>query len=246
MTDPGPFDNQVIGQSGNWVWIAMKGPQSAPFAYMAYFRHWNRIIAVNTNTDALRVFSIPPNTSQVSTVNTPPAFAQHSQTVYVGTGPWLGILPADPSTGAAQVIRPEPKAVVLKNQLDMLTGLQNEIQTGANGLTTFWNGYVMKDNQKDNVWPWEMQPALYNHGAFPPSVHWAVRFPLKQGSSAYQTRAKLYAEIEMLLNNPLDTAPIVYDTSSKLKQHFHSIPPAPIPGYTIKGGYYVKNGATGG
>lgn len=241
-----PFDNQVIGQSGAWVWIAMKGPQNAPLPYIVGFRHWNRIVAVNTHTDALRVFLIPPITSQVSTANIAPAFAQHGQYVYIGTGPWFGVLPAAPVSGGVHVVRPEPKSTSQRDQEAMLTGLQSEVQAGANGLATFWNGYVMRGNQKDNVWAWEMDPALWNHGAFPSSANWAVRFPLTQGSVAYQTRAKLYGDIKMLLGNPLDSAPTVFDTSSKLKQHFQSVPPAPIPGYVIKGGYYVKNGATGG
>lgn len=247
MTDPAPFDNQVIGQSGHWVWLAMKGPLNAPLPHMMVgFRYWNRIVAVNTQTDVVRVFSIPRDTSQVSTANNAPAFAERGQYVYIGTGPWVGVLPFNPTSTTAQVVRPEPQAVALKDQQNMLAGLQREVQAGAQGVATFWNGYVMKGDQKDFVWAWQMQPTVWNHGTFPSSVNWATRFPLRIDTSAYQTRAHLYAEIKMLLNNSLDTASVALDTSAKLKQHYHSVPPAPVPGYTIQGGYYVKNSATGG
>ncbi|WDL98579.1 hypothetical protein [Alicyclobacillus sp. ALC3] len=247
MTDPAPFDNQVIGQSGHWVWLAMKGPLHAPLPYMMVgFRYWNRIVAVNTQTDVLRVFSIPRDTSRVSTANNAPAFAERGQYVYIGTGPWLGVLPANPTSTTVPVVRPEPKAVALKDQQDMLAGLQREVQAGAQGVAAFWNGYVMKGDQKDSAWAWQMQPTVWNHGSLPSSVNWATRFPLQIGTSAYQTRAKLYTEIKMLLNNSLNSASIALDTSAKLKQHYHAVPPAPVPGYTIQGGYYVKNSATGG
>ena len=247
MTDPAPFDNQVIGESGQWVWIAMKGPQNPPFPQMINgFRYWNRIVAINTQTDELHVYSIPPNTSSVSTESNAPAFAQVGQTVYIGTGSWVGVFPSQPSSNSMKIVRSEPQSIVSQDQQKMLSGLQNEVNVGANGLAKFWNGYIMDGNQQDNVTVWVMDPAYWNHGYLPEGIIWAGRFPLKQGISAYKARQQLFGEIEVLLKNPLDTAWIALDTRLKMKTHFHSNPPAQIPGYIIKGGYYEKAGTQAG
>lgn len=241
MTDPAKSDNQVIGESGPWVWIAMKGPQNAPFPQMMNgFRYWNRIVTINTQTQAFHVYSIPPNTSSASTEFYAPAFTQIGQTVYVGTGAWVGVFPAGPSGNSMSTVRPEPQSVVSQDQRDMLAGLENEVQVGADGLMNYWNGYVMKGNQKDSKIVWEMDPAFWNHGSLPEDIDWAVTFPLKQGSQAYETRQELFGKIEALLKNPLDTAWVALDTPEKMKSYFHSTPPGAIPGYVIQGEYYAR------
>lgn len=247
MTDPAKFDNQVIGQSGPWVWIAMKGPQSPPIPQMTNgFRYWNRIVAINAQSHVFHVYTIPPNTASTSTGSHTPAFTQIGQTVYIGTGSWVGAFSSDPASNSSPIVRPEPRSVVSQDQQKMLDDLENEVKVGAEGLANYWNGYVMKGDQQKGQLVWEMDPAFWNHGNLPENIEWAVRFPLKQGSQAYKIRQTLFNEVEVLLKNPLDTAWIVLDTPEKMQSHFQSTPPAPIPGYIIKGEYYVKADTSAG
>src|SRR5581483_6564342 len=97
MGDPGSFDNQILGQSGNWVWIAMKGPGEPPIPQLVWgYRQWNRILAVNTQTNVMKVFSIPNGTSRTNTWSNTPGFGVVGTTVYIGTGNWLGAFPVNP------------------------------------------------------------------------------------------------------------------------------------------------------
>lgn len=243
MTNPAKFDNQVIGRSGSWVWIAMKGPQTPPIPQMINgFRYWNRIVAINTQSHVFYVYSIPPNTSATSTESNAPAFTQIGQTVYIGTGPWIGAFPAQPTDNNQYIVRPEPQSVVSQDEQKMLSMLKKEVTIGADGLANYWNGYVMKGKQQDSKMVWEMDPAFWNHGYLPEGIDWAARFPLNPGSYADETRQQLFGEISVLLNNPLDEAWVALDTPQKIKEHFNASPPAAIPGYVVRGGYYREVG----
>ncbi len=262
---PGGWDNQVIGRSGSWVWLAMKGPKLPPVQNMGLvwrFRYWNRIVAIDTHSWKTVVYSIPRSTSDVDTWGNPPAFAVSHGAVYIGTGKWLGVFPVNPGdagVGAASnvtaatgnlssnaialpVVQPEPASVVQADGQKMLQTLSGLKTSAADSLAAFWNNYVMKgDQQADAASSWIMQPTLFNHGDFPESLIWAVNFPLIPGSSVDQQRTKLLSEIEQELKSPLPTSMIAFSTPQQARDHFHSEPPTSLPGYTIQNGYYVRS-----
>jgi hypothetical protein len=239
---PGSFDNRILGQTGNWVWIAMKGPEKPPIPQLVWhYRRWNRILAVNIQTRKMQVFGIPTSTSETDTWGTTPAFTSTPSRVYIGTGNWVGVLPANPSGSVKlPVVKPEPSQLVQQNQQKMLQTLQQLETTAATGLTSFWNNYVMKGNQKYAGVVWIEDPSVINHGNFPLKLYWALNFPLQPGTAAYQQRQKLTSEIEAMLKDPVPSASLVYPAPAKLKAAYHGTPPSPIPGYVIKNGYYVK------
>ncbi len=116
----GAVDNQIIGQSGDWLWIALKGPANRPVSLPVYylFRNWDRLLAVNLKTDAYRLFTIPPLTAQNAVTdvsNTPPAFATDGKQVYVGLSDWVGAFPADPSSIAAPATSGSPASGLPKS-----------------------------------------------------------------------------------------------------------------------------------
>lgn len=240
--DPGGLDNRILGQSGDWVWIAMKGRGEPPIPQLVWgYRQWNRILAVNTHTKVMKVFSIPAGTSRTNTWWNPPSFGVVGTTVWIGTGNWLGAFPADPShQSALSMLVPEPRRTVLSDQTAMVRALSNLESQAATGITNYWNNYVMKGNEKAMNESWIGDPAVYNHGDFPLDFYWALNFPLDPKSSAYRTRTKLVGEIQHMLKSPLTMAWIAYPDPASMQAHFHGTPPTDVPGYKIVGGYYVK------
>jgi hypothetical protein len=241
--DPGSFDNRILGESGPWLWLAMKGPGDPPLPELVWgYRVWDRIVAINTDTRQTFVYSIPPSTSSVDTWGVTPAFAEQNGVVYIGTGSWLGVFPAKPSaTFKTQVVQPEPASVEKQDEKDMLKALQQVVETGADSVALLWNEYIMRG--KTNIpWnSWILSPLWYVHGTLPHDIAWAVNFPLEENSEAFQQRAKLLADLETLLKNPLPYAYVAYTSAPDLRKHFHAQPPAPLPGYSVEQGYYVKN-----
>lgn len=240
--DPGNFDNRILGQTGDWVWIAMKGPGDPPMPGLVWgYRQWNRILAINTKSRETQVFSIPRRTSETDTWNNTPGFAVIGDTVYVATGNWVGTFPAAPTNQSSITIRvPEPQSVVAADQAKMLNTLSDLETEAATGIAGYWNNYVMKGNEKATNDSWIGDPAVYNHGDYPPDLYWALNFPLKSGTQAYNQRAALVREIEQLLKSPLTMAWVAYPDPSSMRAHFQSTPPTAIPGYHIVNGYYVK------
>lgn len=98
----------------------------------------------------------------------------------------------------------------------------------------------MKGNQKAMDHSWIGDPTVFNHGDYPPTLYWALNFPLKPGTQAYKQRAMLALEIEQLLKSPLTMAWIVHPGPKSMRTYFHSTPPTKIPGSHIVSGYYVK------
>ena len=99
---PGSQDSAVLGQTGSWAWVALKGPQY-PLLYphdgplVFAFRQWDRIVALNPSTGADRLYRIPPSyTLANSQPLAPPSLAWSGSYVYVAVGHWLGRLSLDP------------------------------------------------------------------------------------------------------------------------------------------------------
>lgn len=242
MGDPGTFDNQILGQTGDWVWIAMKGPGDPPIPQLVWgYRQWNRILAVNTQTKQMHVFSIPKGTSPVYTWDVTPGFGVVGSTVYVGTSNWLGAFPTNPTDESSlPILVPEPAEDVAADEAKMLQTLTDMESQAAAGITNFWNEYVMNGDQNVTNNTWIGNPAIYNHGDYPTELYWALNFPLEPGSQADKERMELVSEIQQLINSPLTMVWIAYPDPASMKSHFHSTPPTAVPGYKIVNGYYVK------
>ncbi|SFU96690.1 hypothetical protein [Alicyclobacillus macrosporangiidus] len=240
--DPGSYDNRILGQTGPWLWLAMKGPENPPIPELLWgYRVWDRIVAVNVQTQQVCVFPIPKSTSPVSTWDVTPAFAERNGIVYVGTGSWLGLLPANPTaTSKVDVIQAEPASIRQQDETAMLNALQERVTSAADGLALMWNHFVMQGNTKTILDSWIFDPVWLVHGTLPQDIIWALDFPLQEDSAAYQKRAKLVADLEALLHNPLPSAWVALSEPAKLRSYFHATPPTPLPGYTIRQGYYVK------
>ncbi len=250
-TNPGPLDNVVIGTTGQWVWVALKGPAAAPFSGLVWqFRHWNRILAVNLQTRQFFVYPIPPSSSLAS-VNPgwweAPGFASAGQRVYIAVGSWLGVFPSVPTSRAPVVLTGPPAALTAARGRQMMAALSALYWQASDGLASYWNCSVMQDPSLTACpaptsgslnGSWVLDPTVFNHGDYPAAFLWAASFPLVPGSAMANTRAQMVATILRLVQSPLTTAQILYPTAAAARAGFHDTPPTPLPGFTIKGSYY--------
>ncbi len=106
-SSPGALDNQIIGQTGNNLWVALKGPQYPPLypqqgPLLWGFRYWNRLVELNMNTGTAVVYTIPRTYSlyQSESLSTNslvvPSFLLEGQNVFVSVGSWMGEFPVTP------------------------------------------------------------------------------------------------------------------------------------------------------
>jgi hypothetical protein len=246
MDNPGELDNRVLGQTGHWVWLALKGPAHSPLHTFAWhYRYWNRIVAVNVVTQQAVVYPIPRETSPLYTWTQAPLFAKDGTSVLIGIGEWLGDLPANPAASlTVPVLQPEPAANVQKDTTSMLETLRALQKAAATGLADTWNVTVSQDTADgDNggAQSWVMNPAIMNHGDYPQSLLYAAEFPTTQGSAAADEQQTLLTSIMAMLHSPLTTAWVEFPSPSAERAHFHDTPPTELPGYVIKGGLYVPD-----
>ncbi len=250
---PGSLDNQILGQTGDWLWVALKGPQFPPdyprqIPYLSYFRYWDRLAAVNIATGKYRVYPIPRTTSLYESEHnlSGPGFAAGNHTVYVSVGSWIGVFPANPSSVArVSVLTPPPRATVDRRANAALADLRQRMWQEVNSLAVYWNSIAGR--RKPGVtygehWAsWNEDPVIFNHGLLPTDMIWGMEFPLPAGSAAARTRAALVQTIMQLLTSRLNGAawsPAILSIEQARKL-LGDKPPLQLPGYKIQGGVYL-------
>ena len=243
------WDNAIIGQSGQWLWIALKGPQypamrQAP-QLVWRFRYWDRLMAVNATTGQYRLYAIPRMTARESTWDTPPAFFASPHAVYIGVSHWVGRFPLNPGVLPSAPILARTPAAVLQERSDWMTAVaQATVRQGAASVASFWDDAVMRKSVPGvpgqpgkPAFSWLIDGAYFNHWMYPNDLVWAMNFPLTPGASAYKQRAALFDDLFALLKNPLRGMWIT-STNAQIRAHFHNHPPV-LPGYQVKDGLYV-------
>jgi hypothetical protein len=246
MDNPGELDNRVLGQTGHWVWLALKGPAHSPLHTFAWhYRYWNRIVAVNVETQQTVVYPIPRETSPLYTWTQAPLFAEDGSSVLIAIGEWLGNLPANPGNSlTVPILQPEPATNVQTDTSSMLKTLRGLQKSAATGLADTWNVTISKDvadGDNGGAQSWVMNPSIMNHGDYPQSLLYAAEFPTTPGSTAADEQQKLLTSILSMLHSPLTTAWVEFPSPSAERAHFHDTPPTALPGYVIQGGLYVPN-----
>ncbi|MHB1682407.1 MAG: hypothetical protein ACYCYO_06195 [Bacilli bacterium] len=245
------WDNTIIGQSGQWLWIALKGPQypvmrQAP-QLVWRFRYWNRIMAINATTDQYRLYAIPRMTARESTWNTPPVFFASPHAVYIGVSHWVGRFPLNPDVLSSAPILARTPAPVLRERSDwMMAVMQAATRQGAACIASFWDDAVMRRSAPGvpgqpghPVSSWLFDGAYFKRWMYPSDLVWAMNFPLAPETLAYKQRAALFGDIFGLLKNPL-RGMWISATTAQIRAHFHNHPPA-LPGYLVKDGLYAPN-----
>lgn len=256
---PGSLDNQIIGTSGNWLWVALKGPQEPPFrpkesSVVAGFRYWNRLVALNMRSGAYHVYAIPRTYTLYESEwgVTQPAFAQVGNQVCVSVGRWIGTFPANPSTmiDTSEIRIPAPSQVVRQNGETALSDLQSLEWQEISSLAAYWDN-VVKANvpgmptyfDGENPSAWNTDPVIMNHGALPTSLIWAMEYPYNANSGIAKERDALANEVLQLLKSKLNQyamspATMTYAT---VRNAFSGKAPLTLPGYTIRNNAYWPN-----
>jgi len=276
QTEPyGAVDNQILGQSGDWLWIALKGPARAPFSLRTspLFRDWDRVVAIDLKTGAYRVLQLPPISSPVGTMFTPPAFAVRGGTVWIGVSDWLGVLPADPAllpgapgspgssgspsaaSGAATaertlvlpVLRPVPAAVMQSRLTLAQTQFSALLREQAGSIASLWDNYIMGRHVPGvtgSEESWMSDGAYINQGYIPEGVLYGSEFPVATGSAASAAQARLNADLTQLGQNPLPSSIYTLTTAAQERKYFHGHPPGALLGYRVEHDLYVPDPST--
>jgi hypothetical protein len=147
-------DNAVVGQTGRWLWAALKGPQAPPSGIPAGvwgYRRWDRLVALNLDTRRYAVYPIPMDGSEAlygPLWEHPPVFRTlPSGDGLVALGHWAAVVPADPAgvtslrvLGSGSTTEP---SVALERQAALVVNQQ--AWDSINADAAFWNCYVMAD-----------------------------------------------------------------------------------------------------
>ncbi len=249
---PFQFDNRVIGQSGQWIWVALKGPARAswPFSSGVWgFRHWDRLVALNVATGQYRMFSLPHSYSETLTYplwSQPPAFAATTDHVYIGIGSWIGTFPANPLIADKILYQgsPPPSLATARIQRALTLINQNSWQS-VDADAAFWNCYVMKDPSRQacsagNAVPissaLSMSPTYFNHGDVGFSLIWANLLPMPNEDT--QKRTVAMQRLNLALKASLFYDWIGNPSSQAIRHQYPDGPPYPLPGYYRKNGMY--------
>lgn len=250
--DPFGVNNRVIGQSGSWIWVALKGP-ARPTAKLPPgvwgFRHWDRLVALNVITGQYRLFGLPASQSQMLTYPLwahPPAFAATAHHVYVGVGAFIGVFPANPLTAGPVQDHGKPSTTLTANRVHRaLTVLNQASWNAVNADAQFWNCYVMKDPSQaacpagsgvPTSTALSLDPVYFNHGSVGFSILWASQLAMPASDAAL--RAQALTRLQQGLKASLEMAWIGNPSSKALRQKYGSGPPNPLPGYYRKNHLY--------
>lgn len=163
-SSPGALDNQIIGQTGNNLWVALKGPQYPPLypqqgPLLWGFRYWNRLVELNVNTGSAVVYTIPRTYSlyhseSLSTNSlVVPSFLQEGQDVFVSVGSWMGEFPVTPPSSqnstritsgnvtqvTSRILIPPPANYVPDQAQEAMNELSTLSQQEAMSLASYWD-----------------------------------------------------------------------------------------------------------
>lgn len=254
-------DNAIIGQTGQWLWAALKGPKNPPATTIPLvwgYRHWDRLVALNMATGQHEVYSIPRDLSSALYgplwVNAPVFGALPSGEGLVALGHWVAVVPANPSGVASlPTLAGPPPAAAAAAARTAVALITHTAWTSIDADAAFWNCYVMADPSPaacphgasavdENAL--SMQTTFYNHGDVGFSLLWAMTVPV---SSASEQQARTAAEklLEQGLAGSYLGASIGSPSAAALRALYHGQPPHPLPGYTRRQGYYWASTAGG-
>lgn len=251
-TDIFQLNNTIIGQTGVWVWVALKGPAKDPSNLPASvwgFRYWNRLVALNVKTGQHIVFALPRSHSErlnYALWNTPPSFLATHEHVYIGVSSWMGIFPANPVSAGRSVIHGGPPATLTNARVTRaLTVLSHASWQAVDADAAFWNCYVMKDPRATacpagQTVPFgqalSQEPTLYNHGDVSSAIIWASELSMPPGDANLRnqdlTHLKAGIRGSLLMNW------IATPSGAAIKKEFAGQPPRPLPGYYRSDGLY--------
>jgi hypothetical protein len=252
--NPFGVDNAVVGQTGRWVWAALKGPKNPPpgipDAVWGY-RRWDRLVALNLDTSRYAVYAIPADGSEAlygPLWEHPPVFGTlPSGDGLVALGHWAAVVPADPAGVASLRVlgrSPTTPSAALQRQAARLVNQQ--AWDSINADAAFWNCYVMADPSTAacphgaSVFggtALSMQPTYFNHGDLGFGLLWAMTLPITL-PSLEQSRASAEALLAKGLAGSYMMSWIAYPSAAEVRAHFNGQPPYPLPGYTRRQGYY--------
>ncbi len=244
-------DNALLGQTGRWLWAALKGPQHATatgFGATWGWRRWDRLVALNRETGRYRVYPIPPDWSAslyAPLWEHPPAFfALASGRGLVALGHWAAVVPAQPGVSALPVRGGSlPTAA---EQQQALAVLHQQAWASIDADAAFWNCYVMSDPSAAACphgravfggTTLSTQPTYYNHGDLGFSLLWAMTLPMET-APRQQSRAADEKLLAAALAHSLLMTWIGSPSAAALRARFHGQPPFRLPGYTRRQGYY--------
>ena len=253
-------DNAVIGQTGQWLWAALKGPKNSPTTAIPLvwgYRHWDRLVALNRATGHSQVYPIPPELSSALYgplwLNAPVFSTLASGDGLVAVGHWVAVVPADPGGVASLPTLGPPPVAAAADERAAVALLTRAAWSSIDADAAFWNCYVMADPnqtacpQGASVFggsALSMQPTYFNHGSVGFSLLWAITLPM---SSASEQQARTTAENLMArgLAGSYLMAWIGSPSAAALRSHYQGQPPHSLPGYTRRQGYYWATTAGG-
>ncbi|ACV58270.1 hypothetical protein [Alicyclobacillus acidocaldarius] len=266
---PGSWDNVILGQVGNWIWVALKGPKDPPFSPHAWpitwgFRTWDRLVAFDVVTGQAVEYAIPRSYGYGSWVDmvTPnavlPSFAREGNRVYVAVGEWVGCFPAVPEpAGASTVLRAASPVRVVASGFYVaqegraaLADLAADERQAAGFLASYWDTEMgahvpgvppLSAYQTGKMRAWNQDPAILNHGDLPSDLLWSLCFPFPAGSQSDAEREQMGRAILNMLQSRLqaDAYGVLALTPKQVVAQFHGNPPIALPGYVIRNHLYV-------
>ncbi|GMA58218.1 hypothetical protein GCM10025858_27210 [Alicyclobacillus sacchari] len=230
---PGSLDNQILGQVGNWIWVALKGPQYPPFypnqkPLLWAFRFWDRLVAFNLQTGQAVEYSIPRSDSEyVWAVSTGtnlvlPTFVRDGSRVWVAVGQWVGCFPSDPLPtaksesvvhGFSAVLRKPSASYVHEEAQSAMADLQMDEREVADSLASYWDTTIganvpgvpsFRMYQDGKRQAWNLNTVIYNHGDLPSDLLWAMQFPFTPSDPRASECTKVGKTILALLRSPLN------------------------------------------
>ncbi len=249
---PFQVDNKVIGQSGSWIWVALKGPSHPTNNLLPLvwgFRHWERLVALNVTTGQYRIFGLPwPHSENLAYPlwDQAPAFAANHDRVYIGIGDWIGEFPTNPVMAGNPHYQGEPSSTLTTSRVHRALNVLNQASWNAvNADAQFWNCYVMKDKSagacpSGNGFPTSnalsQSPTYFNHGDVGPSILWANELPMPSQDVALRTAAMV--RLQQGLHASLFMEWVGNPSAKAIRQKYSSGPPQPLPGYYRKNHLY--------
>lgn len=250
--NPFTIDNQVIGQSGDWIWVTLKGPSKPAHDLLAGvwgYRYWNRLVAFNLHTRKYRIFALPHVESEALTYplwSHAPAFTLEAHHVYVGIGDWVGVFPTNPLSVQGTPITYGMQSHRSTGRTSRALKILNDASWNAvNADAQFWNCYVMKDPSSQacpsghgipSSTALSLSPTYFNHGSVGFPILWASQLPMPVKDRGIRKHS--ITRLQQALRASLEMAWVGNPSAKALRAKYPSGPPHHLPGYYRKNGLY--------